>query len=212
MSDIERFAVTYQDMFKDWQTAKSMGSAMLASNAILVPKARPDLAMLIKSFPKFLATLNDPAEVNYAGGLQATVASIPKTSFEGSLTLIETDTGKGMELAEWMGTVGSTDFYLYDGRQDRYMRVHEYFDCKITLDVGEIDSENRSQILMYNGTIKGMYFGQTAKLGQVSEIGTQVSSANNSFNKFINQTNSVLDTISKGNSIIRAVLDGWGKK
>lgn len=210
-TNVERFAVTYQDYFKDYQTAKAMGAAMLACNAILVPEQRPDLALLIKSFPRFMATLNDPAEVNYAGGLQATVASVPKTSFEGSLTVIETDTGKGLELAEWITAVGSTDFLMYDGRQDRYTRVHRYHDCKITLDVGEIDSENRSQILMLNGTIKGMYFGQAAQLGAIGGGlgGVQVASSNSSFGRFVNETTSVFDTIAKGNSIIRSVIDGW---
>lgn len=211
-TEVERFAVTYQDYFKDYQTARAMGAAMLASNAMLVPESRPDFALLIKSFPKFLPTLNDPAEVNYGGGLQSTVASVPKTSFEGSMTLIETDTGKGLEFAEWITIVGDTDFLLYDGRADRYIRVHRYYGCKVTLDVGEIDSENRSQILMYNGTIKGHYFGQTANLGKTSDSGVRVGSSNAEFNNFLGKTNTVLDTISKGNSIIRSVLDGWGRR
>lgn len=210
-TEVERFAVTYQDYFKDYQTARAMGAAMLASNAMLVPEARPDFALLIKSFPKFLPTLNDPAEVNYGGGLQSTVASVPKTSFEGSLTFIETDTGKGLEFAEWIAIVGDTDFIFYDGRVDRYIRAHRYHGCKVTFDVGEIDSENRSQILMYNGTIKGHYFGQAATLGKTSNAGVTVGSSNASFNNFLNKTNSVLDTISKGNSIIRSVLNGWGR-
>lgn len=208
-ANIERFAVTYQDYFKDYQTAKAMGAAMLASNAMLVPEARPDLALLIKSFPKFITTLNDPAEVNYAGGLQATVPSVPKTSFEGSLSVIETDTGKGLEFAEWITLVGSADFLLYDGRSDRAMRVHRYLDCKVTLDVGEIDSENRSQILMYNGTIKGAYFGKTADLGKITDTGIKMSATNRAFDAFADKAASVLQSILKGNSMIGATKTDW---
>ncbi len=37
-TEVERFAVTYQDYFKDYQAARAMGAAMLASNAMLVPR------------------------------------------------------------------------------------------------------------------------------------------------------------------------------
>lgn len=208
-TDLERFAVSYQDYFKDYQTAKAMGAAMLACNAMLVPEARPDLALLIKSFPRFISTLNDPAEVNYAGGLQSSVPSVPKTLHEGAISVIETDTGKGMEFAEWITLVGETDFLLYDGRIDRAMRVHRYYGCKVTLDVGEIDSESRSQILMMNGTLKGHYFGKVAELGKTSNPDIKMHATNKMFEGFAKTAKTVLGNILQGNSIIGATKQDW---
>lgn len=201
----DRFIVTIQDMFKDFQTAQALGSAMLASNGVLVPIGFEHIAILIKSFPKPVSTLMDPAEYNVAGGLQLSAPSIPKTLFEGAISVIETDTGQALAFAEAMQLVGEMDFILYDGRADRAMRAHQLHKGKITFDMAEVDSENRSQPMMYQGQVKFNYFGLTAQLGNTGNAGNIIVQADDAIAKFTQKANSTISALQAGNRVISAM-------
>lgn len=201
----DRFVVTIQDMFQDFQTAQSVGSAMLASNGVLVPIGFEYMAILIKSFSKPVATNLDPAEYRVAGGLQLSAPSIPKTSFDGSATFIETDTGQASAFAEAMQLAGEMDFILYDGRADRAMRAHMLYKCKMTFDVAEIDSENSTQPMMFNAQMKYNYFGMAANLGNTGNSGNIIVQADDAINKFTRKANSVITAIQAGNRVVSAM-------
>ncbi len=68
---------TLQAYRKMYETAKSLGSAMLACNAIFVPKGYDHLYLLIQNFPRPATTHNDSADVDYARGLQSHVPGTP---------------------------------------------------------------------------------------------------------------------------------------
>lgn len=204
-SQTDRFIVTIQDMFQDFQTAQALGSAMLASNGVLVPIGYEHMALLIKSFSKPVATNMDPAEYFLAGGLQLSAPSIPKTSFDGSLALIETDTGHAHAFSEAAQLLGEMDFILYDGRADRSMRAHKLHKCKVTFDMAEIDSENRSQPMLFNAQIKFNYFGLTANLGSTGNAGNIIVQADDPIAKFTQKANSTIAAIQAGNRVVSAM-------
>lgn len=166
---------TLQAYRKDYETAKSLGAAMLACNAVLVPEGYNNLRLLLQNFQRPITTNNDAADVDYAGGLQAHVAGTPKTNFESQWTFIETQSGAISQFAESIMTKHGGilplarvyDGYIGDGNDIKGLRSYELIDCAITFTDGggEIDAASRSQILQVQASCRYNYFGQSGKLG-----------------------------------------------
>lgn len=203
-----QFIQTLQEYRSDYETAKQLGAAMLACNAMLVPEAAPNIALLFKTYPRPIVTNNEGAEVGYAGGLMGHVAGVPKTSFEGAVTMIETETGQIADFAELLiAQGGTTNCILYDGRINRWTKAHELLDCTFTFEPGDLDSESRSTILTVSANMKYMYFGQNAAVGTASNAifgGTQVG-LNGGSSSLLNKAQNVLNVVKAGNSVLNAV-------
>lgn len=201
-----QFIQTLQEYRSDYETAKQLGTAMLACNAMLVPEAAPNIAILFKTYPRPIVSNNESAEVSYAGGLMGHVAGVPKTSYEGAVTMIETETGQIADFAELLiSQGGTTNCILYDGRINRWTKAHELIDCAFTFEPGDLDSESRSTILTVSGNMKYMYFGQNASVGSVSNSafgGSKVAIAGSSL---LNKAQNVLNVVKAGNSVLQAV-------
>lgn len=204
-----QFIQTLQNYRSDYETAKQLGAAMLACNAMLVPEAAPNIAILFKTYPRPIVTNNEAAEVSYAGGLVGHVAGVPKTSYEGAVTMIETETGQIADFAELLiAQGGTTNCILYDGRVDRWTKAHELLDCAFTFEPGDLDSESRSTALTISGNMKYMYFGQNAALGSASNSmygGTQV--AVDGVGGFLNKAQNILNVVKAGNTVVQAIRD-----
>jgi len=166
---------TLQALRKRYETAKSLGSAMLACNALLVPEGYNDLHILIQNFQRPITSNNDAADVDYAGGLQAHVAGTPKTNFESQWTLIETESGMISKFAEEivvkhggiLPLARVYDGFVGDGSSIKGLRQYDLIDCAITFGDGggEIDSASRSQILQVQASCRYNYFGNSGKIG-----------------------------------------------
>ncbi len=193
---------SYSYLKKEYETAKSLGSPALACNAVLVPKGHEHLRLLIQNFPRPMVTNNDPADVDYAGGLQAHRTGTPKTNFEGSLTVIETEKGAMAKFAQAMVDAGGelescrVFFNLSDGATNSGTIEYVIYDVAFTFPDGggEIDASSRSQILTVSGSIRYMYFGENANLG---------STGTNAFNTINSSLNSGSSNI--GNAIGNAL-------
>lgn len=204
-----QFIQTLQDYRGDYETVKQLGAAMLACNAMLVPEAAPNIALLFKTYPRPIVTNNEAAEVAYAGGLVGHVAGVPKTSYDGPVTMIETETGQVADFAELLiAQGGTTNCILYDGRIDRWTKAHELLDCAFTFEPGDLDSESRSTTLTISGNMKYMYFGQNANLGTASNamFGGQKVAMNGS-TEFLNKAQNILNVVKAGNSVFQAIRD-----
>lgn len=205
-----QFIQTLQEYKSDYATAKELGAAMLACNAMLVPEIAPNIALLLKTYPRPIVTNNEAAEVAYAGGLAAHVPGVPKTAFQGAITMIETETGQIADFAELLiSNGGTTDCILYDGRMNRWTKAHELIDCAFTFEPGDIDSESRNTILTISSSINYMYFGQNAALGSVSSAvygGKQVgvNGGSNAISQTLSKAQNILNVISAGNSLMNA--------
>lgn len=204
------FIQTPQDFRSDYEAVKQLGAPMLACQAMLVPEAAPNIALLFKTYPRPIMTNNESADIAFAGGLQGHVAGVPKTSFEGAVTMIETETGQIADFAELLiAQGGTTNCILYDGRVDRWTKAHELIDCAFTFEPGEVDSESRSTNLTISGNMKYMYFGQNAALGTVNNSvygGTQVGvNGANGSTEFLNKAQNILNVVKAGNTVLQAV-------
>lgn len=164
---INKSVPTPAELQQDYLAAKALGSALLASNGMLVPDGNEDLRLLIQGFTRPIITQNDPAEVNYAGGLGAHVNTVPKTAYQMSVTLLETEAGRIEDFAEYLiNNDGQMDCWAYDGRPERYTRRFRLHDCIFTFDgAGDIQADSRSQVVTVQATMNYVYFGQNESLG-----------------------------------------------
>ncbi|MDO5769025.1 MAG: hypothetical protein Q4P13_05930 [Psychrobacter sp.] len=166
---------TLQTYKRQYATTKTLGAAMLACNALLVPEGFENLYVLITNFQRPIVSNNDSADVDFAGGLQAHVAGVPKTNFESQWTMIETEKGVISSFAEQIvnkygGILPSAkvhDGHVNDGGVVKGVRTYDLEDLAITFadGGGEIDSSSRSQILQVQASCRYMYFGQSGGLG-----------------------------------------------
>lgn len=203
------FIQTLREYRSDYEAAKQLGAAMLSCNAMLVPETAPHIALLFKTYPRPIITNNESAEVSYAGGLAAHVPGTPKTSYEGAVTAIETESGQISEFAELLvASGGSTNCILYDGRMNRWTKAHELLDCAFTFEPGDMDSEGRSQILTISGNMKYMYFGQMADAGSVSTAvfgGVNIpTSGSGGVGSLLSKAQNLINVATAGNNIIQA--------
>jgi hypothetical protein len=204
-----QFIQTMQEYRSDYETAKQLGAGMLSCNAMLVPELAPNIALLLKTYPRPIVTNNDSAEVSYAGGLAAHVPGVPKTSFQGAITMMETETGQISDFAELLiSNGGTTNCILYDGRMNRWTKAHELMDCAFTFEPGDLDSEGRSSIVTVSGNINYMYFGANASLGTTSNSqygGTQVAvNGSGGISSTLAKAQNILNVVKAGNSLIKA--------
>lgn len=193
-----------QAMRKRYETAKSLGAAMLACNAVLVIDGYENLHILLQNFQRPITTMHDPAEVDYAGGLQGQSTSVVKTKFESQWTFIETESGAISRFAEDIVTkfggelplARVYDGYIGDGDAIKGNREYELIDLAITFadGGGEIDSASRSQILQVQASCSYNYFGQSGKLGSTGNnadiFANTLTSALDKFSNLLPQSNS----------------------
>ena len=166
-----------QAMRKQYETAKSLGAAMLACNAVLVIEGYENLHILLQNFQRPITSMHDAADVDYARGLQGHATGVRKTNFESQWTFIETESGVISKFAEDLVTkfdgeiplARVYDGFVGDGDQIQGLRSYELIDCAITFadGGGEIDSASRSQILQVQASCRYNFFGQGGKLGAV---------------------------------------------
>lgn len=158
---------------REYETAKTLGTPALACNAILIPTGHEHLRLLIQNFQRPMVTNNDSADIDYAGGLAAHRPGVPKTSFESSITCIETEKGAISQFAQAvMNMGGSLDscrivFNVSDGQTNTSPIIYTIYDVDFTFSDGggEIDASSRSQILTVSGNMRYMYFGENANMG-----------------------------------------------
>jgi hypothetical protein len=200
------FEQTLLDYCQDYETAKSLGTAMLSCNAMIVPAIAPEIALLISQAPRPVTTYTESTEVIFAGGLQAHRTGVPKTSHEGQLQFIETDTGQIAGFAELlMANGGCTDCIVFDGRKDRFTLAYQLTDCAITFEGSEIDAEGRNTIMKVSAPIKYMYFGMNSSLGSSTPATGKMQNATPAFDNFLQKANDVLNIVQSGNTLIRAL-------
>lgn len=202
---------SYSRYRNDYETAKALGAAALACNAILIPTGYESLRLLIQNFTRPMVTNNDPADVDYAGGLASHVQGVPKTDFESSITVIETETAALSKFAEAVVANGGMlpeckiVFGSSDGTSMTGGIVYTIYDVAFTFSDGggEIDASSRSQILTISGSMRYMYFGEN------SSLGTTGTNALNSISNSLTSPNAV-NAVASGVSGLLKIMQSNG--
>lgn len=181
-------APTYQQYANAYNTVKSLGAAALACNALLIPTGFEHLQFLIQSFPLPITTGREAVAVDYAMGLEGHRTGVPKTKFDGSISMIETETGMIYEFSKQLTKMGGmldkckVVFGVSDGKSGNGTFVREIHDVIITFDNGgEIDAASREQILIMQANISYMFFGDDVALGDVGKFNDARTGVANAF-------------------------------
>ncbi len=203
---LQNFMPTLRDYVNDEIAMRSLGAAMLQSNAMMVPECAPELALLITNFQRPVITFNESADFNVAGGAQFHVPGAPKNRYEGPIQMIETDFGQVTALSELLMTMGSTNCIIYDGRPDRYTQAYELRNCSFTFEPLDIDGEGVSSIVRASATMKYNYTGINAELGSVDTLG-RIIGADQGTKALFEKAKQYLDLIYAGNTIMNAIKD-----
>ena len=94
-----------------------------------------------------------------------------KIAHQGQISLLEDVAGSvDQMLVNLIAKGGYFNAKVYEGTPQQYLRVKRIVDCFIQVDDPDRDWENRSQVLMFTGTLFYHYFGETIS-GNVSEVG-----------------------------------------
>lgn len=201
---------SYASYRKDYETAKALGAPAIACNAVMIPTGHESMRLLIQNFPLPIATRNDSADVDYGGGLASHTPGVAKTNFEGSITVIETETAATNNFAQWVTDNGGeiSECTIIFGASDgtaKNAKAYKILDVAITFSDGggDVDSSSRSQILTVSGSTRFMYFGENANLGATGQA------AINSINSTL--SNLISGTASNSSTVINSSLDGLTK-
>lgn len=84
-----------------------------------------------------------------------------KTAQQGQITLMETVAGNVSDmLISLIKNGGTFNAKVYEGTPEKYIKAKRIVDCFIQMDNPDRDWENRSQILLFSGTLFFHYFGE----------------------------------------------------
>lgn len=214
-------APTYQFYAKQYNTLQALGAAALACNAIFIPEGFENIQFLIKSFPLPIQTNFDPGKAEYAMGLQVPRNSVPKVNFDGSVTMIETDSRMiydfFKQIQKTQGVVHSAKIIsgMSDG-QSAGTFVHKIQNVHFTAENGgEIDGSSREQILELQANVSYMYFGDEAELGNVGVFNGALNGVVSAFNAGTSGSAALSNIVTAaanafGNSVANATLSASG--
>lgn len=87
-----------------------------------------------------------------------------QTAQQGQIAFYETTAGQLDEMLIKLITNGGIfNAKIYEGTPTKYLRYKRITDCFIQMDALDRDWENRSQVLLFNGTLFYHYFGEVVQ-------------------------------------------------
>lgn len=139
---------------------KTLGDKAVSSDAMFVVDGYEQIRLLTKQFPQ--PTLSSGGEIAIATpmGGETWQAQQAKANQQGQISFYETVNGDVETfLTSILAAGGRFDATIYEGTMEQYKRGWKITDCFIQLDNPDRDWENRSQVVMLNGTLFFHYTG-----------------------------------------------------
>lgn len=150
----------------DYLALQQLGSPILSSQGMLVPRNMPEMRMLITNSIRPIVSNGDPARTEMPGGFTLITASTPMTAYTGTVQMLVTEAGHDQMFAELVvASGGMVDCDYYDGRVDSFTRSYELLNCAIRFEQAEFDSEGRSNVMRISCPMDYNYFGSFANIG-----------------------------------------------
>lgn len=144
-----------------YNTSRTMGDKAINSDATFEIEGHSDLTLLTKQFP--WPTLSPTGEIEIPGplGAGAWQPQQIKVHQQGQMAFMETVQGRIQQFLEDIVSKGGRfDATVYEGTPDRFYRAYKLRDCFFQADNPDRDWENRSQIVLINGTLFFHFFGE----------------------------------------------------
>lgn len=155
-------AVTAAEILKGfYNTARTMGDKAINSDATFEIEGHSDLSLLTKQFPWPELSVGGEIEVPGPLGAGSWQPQQIKVHQQGQISFMETVQGRIQQFLEDVVSKGGRfDATVYEGTPDRFHRAYKLRDCFFQADNPDRDWENRSQIVLINGTLFFHFFGE----------------------------------------------------
>lgn len=144
-----------------FNTAKASGSKTINSDFALEIKGFESSWILTKQCP--WPAVSPAGEIEVSGPLGSGMweAQQNKTNQQGQVSFMETTVGSiDQLLINLIAGGGKFDATIYEGTPEKYLRAKPIYDCFVQVDNPDRDWENRSQILLFTGTMFFHYFNE----------------------------------------------------
>ena len=144
-----------------YDQTKVLGEKVISSDFALEIEGFESTWLLCKQAP--WPTLSSAGEIEISTPLGATMwqAQQIKVAQQGQVSFEETTAGSIDAMLLGILTNGGTfNATVYEGTPDKYLKAKKLVDCFLILDNPDRDWENRSQVLIFSGTLFFHYFGE----------------------------------------------------
>lgn len=150
---------SYLKSFYDKTVAQ--GAKVVSSDFTMQIEGFDDLYLLCKQAPWPELSPQGEIEIYTPLGGMAYQPQQVKVAQQGQVSFYETVAGSmDQALVDLIANGGTFNAKIYEGTPDSYLRVKTIHDCFMQIDAPDRDWENRSQSLMFSGTMFFHYFGE----------------------------------------------------
>ena len=201
----EQLAQDYNDLMG------GHGGLLLQSEGMLVLEGLEDLRLLITGCPRPILSFDEPAVTKIGGGAEIITPSMPKTSYEGQITFIETEQGAISQLAEYIANVngGMVNADYYDGRVDNFTNVYHLQNLALRFDPSDFDTDSRSEVVKITAPATYNFFGTNATIGTnfTAQAGKKGGSG---VAGLVNRVNNAMSKVRKVANGVSGIANGVG--
>lgn len=144
-----------------YDVTKSLGAKVISSDFTFEIDGFEQNYLLCKQAP--WPEVSVAGEIEVAGPLGSPMwqPQQVKTNQQGQVSLMETVAGSvDNMLVNLITRGGMFNARIYEGTPQKFLRAKRIVDCFVQIDNPDRDWENRSQILMFTGTLFFHYFGE----------------------------------------------------
>lgn len=139
----------------------AQGAKVVSSDFTLQIEGYDDLYLLCKQAPWPELSPQGEIEISTPLGGMAYQPQQVKVAQQGQVSFYETVAGTmDQALVDLIANGGTFNAKIYEGTPDAYLRVKTIRECFMQIDAPDRDWENRSQPLMFSGTMFFHYFGE----------------------------------------------------
>jgi hypothetical protein len=155
--------VSTQDYLRrQYDVTKAVGDVIVGSDATFEIEGHEAHYLLIKQFPWPQLSPQGEIERPMPMGLAKWQPQQVKINQQGPIAIFETKAGHVDALTlDLLRSGARFNAWLYEGTPERYVRAKRIEDAFIQLDSPDRDWENRSQPLVFSGTVFFHYLGET---------------------------------------------------
>ena len=144
-----------------YDVTKALGAKVISSDFTFEIDGFEQNYLLCKQAPWPEVSVGGEIEVPSMLGSAMWQPQQAKTHQQGQIALMETVAGSiDNMLINLITRGGMFNARIYEGTPQKFLRAKRIVDCFIQIDNPDRDWENRSQILLFTGTLFFHYFGQ----------------------------------------------------
>lgn len=153
-------AASYLKRFYD--RTVGLGRKAISSDYTIEIEGFEDMYLLTKQCPWPVLSTTGEIEVPMPLGAAMWEQQQTKVNMQGPIAFFETVAGSvDQMLVDIIANGGRFNAKIYHGVPSKFVQAKRIIDCFVQIDNPDTDWENRSQVLMFSGTMFYHYFGET---------------------------------------------------